>query len=92
MPRKSPPERFWPEKSIYFLADSTYIHFPYFRTEDQKQIILNQFKKVQEILRVPITAYSIAINHYHLKFYFEREVDMVKIKQMLRGGISYEYK
>jgi len=38
-----------------------------------------------------VSAYSIAINHYHIKFYLKNGADMKKVKQLLRGGISYEY-
>ena len=82
---------YWPDNSMYFLTDSTFLHFPYFSNESQKQIVLNQIKKIKESLGVPISAYSIAKNHYHLKFFLEKGVLLSKIKQLLRGGISYEY-
>lgn len=82
----------WSNNTIYFLTDSTYIHFPYFKIEDQKQIVLNQFKKVKREIGAQISAYSIAMNHYHLMFYLKRGSDMQKVKQILRGGISYEYR
>ena len=82
----------WLDKSIYFLTDSTYLHYPYFKTETQKQIVLNQIKKLSTDLGIKISDYSIAINHYHLKFYLSKGSDMEKVKQLLRGGISYEYR
>lgn len=82
----------WPDNTIYFLTDATFLHFPYFKSDEQKQIVLNQIKKINEQLGIPISDYSIAINHYHLKFYLERGSDLAKIKQLLRGGISYKYK
>jgi len=82
----------WSDNTIYFLTDSTYLHYPYFTTDQQKQIVLNQFKKIKEKLDIPFSAYSISKNHYHTKFFLKNGTDMVKIKQLLRGGISHEYK
>ena len=85
-------EPFWPDKSIYFLTDSTFLHFPYFNSYEQKSIVLNQIKKINKQLGIPVSAFSIAINHYHIKFYLENGLDLKKVKQLLRGGISYEYR
>jgi len=85
-------EPYWPNNSIYFLTDSTFLHFPYFNSYEQKLIVLNQIKKINKQLGIPVSDYSIAINHYHLKFYLKSGLDLKKVKQLLRGGISYEYK
>ena len=85
-------EPFWPDKSIYFLTDSTFLHFPYFNSYEQKSIVLNQIKKINKQLGIPVSAFSIAINHYHIKFYLDKGLDIIKVKQLLRGGISYEYR
>lgn len=82
----------WSDNTIYFLTDSTYLHYPYFSSDNQKQIILNQFKKLRERLGIPFSAFSISKNHYHIKFFLKDGSDMLKVKQLLRGGISYEYK
>jgi len=82
----------WPDNSVYFLTDSTFLHFPYFRTDAQKQIVLSQVKKISKKLGVPVSDYSIAINHYHLKFYLKLGSDLAHIKQLMRGGVSYEYR
>ncbi len=85
-------EPYWPNKAIYFLTESTFLHFPYFKSCRQKLIVLNQIKKINKRLDVPVTDYSIAQNHLHIKFYLEHGLALSKIKQLLRGGISYEYK
>ncbi len=85
-------EPYWPDNSIYFLTDSTFIHFPYFSKYEQKMIVLNQIKKIKIQLGIPVSDYSIAKNHYHVKFYLENGLDLKKVKQLLRGGISYEYR
>jgi len=82
----------WSNNCTYFLTDSTFLHYPYFKTDDQKQIVYNQFKKIQQKLDVPITDYSIATNHYHVKFYIKQASVISKVLQSLRGGISYEYR
>ena len=85
-------EPYWPDNSIYFLTDSTFLHFPYFNKYEQKMIALNQIKKINTQLGIPVSDYSIAKNHYHIKFYLENGLDLSKIKQLLRGGISYKYR
>ncbi len=82
---------YWPDDAIYFLTDSTFMHFPYFDSPEQKQIVLNQIKKINKLLSIPFSAFSISKNHYHLKFYLDKGVKLNKVKQYLRGGISYEY-
>ena len=83
---------YWPNNSVYFLTGSTFLHYPYFKTSEQKQIVLEQIKKIKERFKISITAYSIAINHYHLKFYLEKGLDLAKIKQLMHGGITFKYK
>ncbi len=83
---------FWPDNSIYFLTGSTFLHYPYFREWKQKQIILNQFKKIRAELGIPVSAYSISINHYHAKFYLEKGIYLSKVKQLIHGGTSFYYK
>ncbi len=77
---------------MYFLTGSTFLHYPYFKTGEQKQIVLNQIKKIKNILKIPVTAYSIATNHYHLKFYLENGLVLIKVKQLMHGGTTFEYK
>jgi REP element-mobilizing transposase RayT len=85
-------KQYWPDNTVYFLTGSTFLHYPYFNDDDKKMILLNQFKKIQEVLNIPISAYSIAVNHYHLKFYLEQGSDIKKVKQILHGGSSYLYR
>ena len=82
----------WPDNSMYFLTGSTFLHYPYFKTSEQKQIVLEQIKKIKNKLKIPITAFSIAINHYHLKFYLEKGLNLAKVRQLMHGGITFEYK
>ncbi|MFH1367436.1 MAG: hypothetical protein ABIH38_05675 [Patescibacteria group bacterium] len=84
-------KRYWPNNSTYFLTGSTFIHFPYFKTFEQKMLVLNQIIKVKKVFGIPEIIFSIAINHYHLKFYLKNGLDLARIKQMMHGGISYEY-
>jgi len=77
---------YWPDNSMYFLTDSTFLHFPFFQKEEQKIIVLNQIKKIKTQLEIPVSDYSIAVNHYHIKFYLKNGIDMKKVKQLLRGG------
>jgi hypothetical protein len=85
-------KNFWPDNSIYFLTGSTFLHFPYFKQNKQKQILLNQIKKVRKKLKIPISAYSILVNHYHIKLYIIKGRELAKVKQILHGGTSFEYR
>ncbi len=85
-------QNFWEDDTIYFLTDSTFIHYPYFSKDEQKEIILDQLRNIKQKFNIKISDFSIAINHYHVKFYLENGLDMLKIKQQLRGCISYQYR
>lgn len=82
----------WPDETYYFLTMSTFLHFPYFKEDEQKQIVLNQIKQLKKSLNIPILAYSISINHFHLKFYLKVGSLMTQIKNILHSGISREYR
>jgi len=83
---------YWQDNSIYFLTGSTFLHYPYFKTSEQKEIVLEQIKKIKNKLKIPVIAFSIAINHYHLKFYLERGLDLAKVKQLMHGGLTFAYR
>ncbi len=85
-------KQYWPNDCIYFLTTSTFLHTPYFSEPEQKQIIYDQFKKLRVKYNVKISAYSIAINHFHIKFYLKNGLLIPKIKQILHGGTSFLYK
>ena len=82
----------WQDNSIYFLTGSTFLHYPHFKTSEQKEIVLEQIKKIKNKLKIPIIAFSIAINHYHLKFYLEKGLDLAKVKQLMHGGLTFAYR
>lgn len=84
--------QYWPDNTIYFFTDSTFLHFPYFRNEDQKQIVGKYIKKAIKDFQFDLLDYSIAMNHYHLRFYLKCGSDISKIKKLLRAGISREYR
>ena len=82
----------WPDNSIYFLTGSTFLHYPYFKTSEQKEVVLGQIKKIKNKLKIPIIAFSIAINHYHLKFHLEKGLELAKVKQLMHGGLTFAYR
>ena len=86
------PKTYWPDNTIYFLTGSTFLHYPYFNDFNKKLIVLNQIKKFKEKLNIPKVIYSIAINHYHLKFYLEKGLNLAIVKQYMHGGTTFEYK
>ena len=85
---------YWPNQSIYFLTGTTFLHYPYFQEFTQKQIVLHQIQKVKKLIQdtKDELIYSISINHYHLKFYLEDGAMLAKVKQLMHGGTSFEYK
>jgi len=83
---------YWPDNTEYFLTTSTFLHYPYFREFTQKQIVLNKIKEIEQVLKISIPIFSIAINHFHLKFYLKEGSLMTQLKNMLHSGISREYR
>jgi len=94
MPQRLPSKQkiSWLDNTEYFFTTSTFLHYPYFRGFDQKQIVLEKIKKIEKILGVPILDFSIAINHFHLKFFLKEGKSMTQLKNMLHSGISREYR
>lgn len=110
---------YWPNDTVYFLTGTTCLHYPYFKENEQKQILLTQIKKVEQIIDPQLKPndpllkqgrsstglqstvygtsvhgliYSIAMNHYHLKFYLKNGLDLARVKQFMHGGTTFEYK
>lgn len=77
---------------VYFLTGSTFLHFPYFCDDEQKEVVYNQIKKAREKLRIKICAFSIQINHYHLLFETHDEKDVEILKRYIHGGVSRIYR
>lgn len=82
----------WPDNKYYFLTSSTYLHYPYFKQPDQKQIILNSIKKLQSEYSIPVQDFSIAINHHHLMFYADKGEKVTLVKRFLKNNVSREYR
>ena len=82
----------WPDNTCYFLTSSTFLHYPYFKEERQKQIVLNKIVQAKHSLNISIQAFSISLNHFHLKLYTKEGNKVTKLKTILHGGISREYK
>jgi len=78
-------------KGIYFLTGSTFLHYPYFKLEEQKDIVLRQIQKLKKDKGIQICAFSIQMNHYHILFYAKRETDVATVKQYMNGGTSFVY-
>ena len=81
----------WHDEMHYFLTNSTYLHYPYFKEEEQKQIVLNFIKKLKLEYGIPIQAFSILINHFHLMFHAKVGKEVGLIKNFLKGNITREY-
>lgn len=79
-------------KGVYFLTSSTFLHYPYFQDAEQKEIVLNQIKKLKKERDIQICSFSIQINHCHLIFYVKKEKDVTLVKQLMHGGTSYFYR
>lgn len=82
----------WPDNTCYFLTTSTFLHYPYFDREEQKQIVLNKIIQAKHSLGISIQAFSISISHFHLKFFTPEGNKVTKLKTILHGGISREYR
>ncbi|MBU0707677.1 transposase [Patescibacteria group bacterium] len=58
----------------------------------KKKILLNQIKRATKNYSASDIIFSIASNHYHLKCHSKNDTDLAKIKQIINGGTSYEYR
>ena len=94
MPQPLPEKRkiVWSDDKYYFLTNSTYLHYPYFKQPDQKQIVLNSIKKLQSKYSIPVQDFSIAINHSHLMFYADKGKKVSFVKRFLKNNVSREYR
>ena len=90
IPKK--PKIYWAGGEYYFMTNSTYLHRPYFREDEQKQLVLNFLKELQERWKISIQAYSIPMNHNHLMFYGKGENQVTFVKKFLKGNITREYR
>jgi len=81
----------WPDNAYYFITTSTFLHFPYFIYDDQKQIVLDRLREMEIKLNIEIKAFSIAMNHFHYVTFLQKGELYSKIKQFMNGGISCLY-
>ncbi len=81
----------WPDDQWYFITTSTFLHFPYFRNDKQKQLVKNRLFEIAKKFNLTIKAYSISINHFHYYLKIKRGQDYPKIKRLINGGISCLY-
>ena len=82
----------WSDNKYYFLTNSTYLHYPYFKQPDQKQIVLDSIKKLQSEYSIPVQDFSIAMNHKHLMFYADKGEKVSFVKRFLKNNVSREYR
>lgn len=90
IPKK--PKIVWPGGMYYFMTNAAFLHRPYFRQDEQKQLVKNFLKELQERWRVSIQAYAIPMNHNHLMFYAGEEGRVTFVKKFLKGNITREYR
>ncbi|MEK7084274.1 MAG: transposase [Patescibacteria group bacterium] len=79
-------------QGVYFLTRSTMLHYPYFKRPEEKEILLEQIRRLHKEKDIQICAYSIAINHYHMMFYATKDADVSIVKQFMHGGVSFLYR
>lgn len=77
---------------IYFLTGSTFLHYPYFKDDQDKEILLDQIKKLKKEKGIQICAYSIQMNHYHIIINAKTDTDVALVKQYMHGGTSHRYR
>ncbi len=82
----------WPDNKYYFLTNSTYLHYPYFKQPDQKQIILDSIKKLQSEYSIPVQDFVIPMTHFHLMFYADKGEKVSFVKRFLKNNVSREYR
>lgn len=80
---------FWPPNSYYFITCKTFLGEKLFDCYNKKKIILEQIRKAAEELKIPIYAYSIARNHYHILVFLNDYNKLARLKQIINGGSSF---
>ena len=82
----------WPDNSTFFTTSATFLHFPYFRSFEQKQIVLHKIKSLESIPGLEVIAFSVSMNHFHLMTHAGKGILVSKMKSHLHGGITREYR
>lgn len=82
----------WPDRKYYFLTNSTYLHYPYFRSFEQKQLVLGFIKRLSKNYSILVQAFSISMSHHHVMFYANQGQQVTFVKRFLKNSISREYK
>ena len=81
----------YPDKVYYFITITTAFHYPYFDTDEKKMLVLNKLQEIEKDLNIKFKHFCILMNHIHLLVFLEKGNLYSKLKQQLKGGISYEY-
>jgi REP element-mobilizing transposase RayT len=81
----------WPDHSWYFVTTSTFLHFPFFRFDEQKILVLDRLKQVENKFKIQIDNFSIAMTHLHHLFYLDNGWRYPQIMKFINGGVSYDY-
>ena len=84
--------KFFLDNNYFFITSKTFESRNYFESYKNRQIALDQLRKVEIKFQLLFDAYSILFNHYHLLFYLPKGINLPKIIQVLNGGISYRIK
>src|SRR3989339_91026 len=90
LPKKNHIE--WPDNCYYFLTVSTFLHYPYFKEDNQKQLALNFVKKLKTSWNIPLQAFAIPLNHIHLIFFAQAGSQVTFVKRFIKNNISREYR
>lgn len=82
----------WSDNTYYFLTNSTYLHYPYFKKSEQKQLVFDFIKTLQLKYSIPVQSFAILITHQHLMFYTKKGEQVTFVKRFLKNSISREYR
>ena len=78
------------DNTFYFITCSTFGKIPHFNTNEKKRIILTQFNKIKQKLKIPLYGYSISSDHNHSLWTIKNaREELPKIARYLQGGSAF---
>ncbi len=82
------PFHIYQDRSLYFIAAKTIKGERYFNSDDKKNILLEVLKKALDKLDIPLYAWVILDNHYHLLFELSKGKDLWKFIKNINDNSS----
>ena len=83
------PPHIYLDQEWYFITAHTNGRTPFFISNEQKSIWVNELKLLSNKFRVDIVAWVLLNDHYHLLRYFDKSTQILNFLKSLHGVTSY---